>query len=51
LEVLQIIFGSEAMVGEDALEWDVDALQPHSKRWASRIFGSSSLYSPSVLIG
>ncbi|KAG2747918.1 hypothetical protein P692DRAFT_20875230 [Suillus brevipes Sb2] len=51
LEVLQIIFGSEAMVGEDALEWDVDALQPRSKRWASRIFGSSSLYSPSVLIG
>lgn len=36
-EVLQIIFGSEAMVGEDALEWDVDALQPFQEMGQSHL--------------
>ncbi|KAG1816317.1 nucleoporin Nup186/Nup192/Nup205 [Suillus subaureus] len=37
LEVLQIIFGSEAMVGEDVLEWDVDALQPFQEMGQSHL--------------
>ncbi|KAG0707241.1 nucleoporin Nup186/Nup192/Nup205 [Suillus ampliporus] len=37
LEVLQIIFGSEAMPGEDALEWDVDALQPFQEMGQSHL--------------
>ncbi|KAG1728877.1 nucleoporin Nup186/Nup192/Nup205, partial [Suillus paluster] len=37
LEVLQIIFGSEAMPGEDTLDWDVDALQPFQEMGQSHL--------------
>ncbi|KAG2143441.1 nucleoporin Nup186/Nup192/Nup205 [Suillus bovinus] len=37
LEVLQIIFGSEATAGEDVLEWDVDALQPFQEMGQSHL--------------
>ncbi|OJA08231.1 hypothetical protein AZE42_08910 [Rhizopogon vesiculosus] len=37
LEVLQIIFGSEAVLGEEALEWDVDALQPFQEMGQSHL--------------